>query len=82
MAGITQAANAGSNCGRASTKMSCRVMALLLLFALAGCFDDQKQQLARCDLDARHRYPNEMPFTKYTEDVKLHASERLRLCGF
>jgi hypothetical protein len=35
------------------------LLAVLVAIPVAGCFDDQKRQIAVCELDAIHTYPSE-----------------------
>ncbi len=36
-----------------------RLLAIVMLLPLAGCFEDQKQQAASCDAEAQRTYPTE-----------------------
>jgi hypothetical protein len=50
-----------------------RLTMLLLLMTLGGCFSDQKQELARCQLEANKIYPNffDMPPGQPIDQIRL-----------
>lgn len=43
----------------------------LVAVALSGCFEDQKQQLAKCELGAKHEYPTETPYWDWKRYIEL-----------
>jgi hypothetical protein len=51
------------------------VLVALLAFPLAGCFADQKQQVASCELEAMHLYPG-----KQSVDDLLNIHDYIRTC--
>jgi hypothetical protein len=62
-------------CPNSDTRPRYYPMGRLLLIVvgallLTGCFDDQKQQLAKCEIEATRQYPDQ-EFVKSVEHIRL-----------